>query len=156
MSHDQQAVVSNLFSNPALAAAVLYYHSDNIKELLMHITTQLKMTNSFFIGIKFPYLKSVLLTVFLVMRNSVAYKSHKKSLSQQVVKLAEQPFFPPSSLLSRQSLGLLREFQLVCFFMRAGDTLYSLKIGSWLFKVHFTRKGCTVHVFHVFSLLGKS
>lgn len=46
MSHDQQAVMSNLFSNPALADA-LYYHSDNNKELLMHITTQLKMTDFF-------------------------------------------------------------------------------------------------------------
>lgn len=46
MSHDQQAAMSNLFSNPALADA-LYYHSDNIKELLMHITTQLKMTDFF-------------------------------------------------------------------------------------------------------------
>jgi len=64
VSHDQQAAVSDLFSNPALADA-FYYHSDNIKELLMHITTQLKMTGSFFGGIKFPYLKSVLLcTVF--------------------------------------------------------------------------------------------
>lgn len=77
MSHDQQAVVSNLFSNPALAA-VLYYHSDNIKELLMHITTQLKMTDSFFIGIKFPYLKFVLLNIFLVVRNSVVIKVMKK------------------------------------------------------------------------------
>lgn len=106
MSHGQQAVVSNLFSNPALAA-VLYYHSDNIKELLMHITTQLKMTDSFFIGIKFPYLKSVLLSIFLVMRNSVVYKSHEKSLSQQGVKLAEQPFFPPPLCFQASHRGFL-------------------------------------------------
>lgn len=93
MSHDQQAVVSNLFSNPALAA-VLYYHSDNIKELLMHITMQLKMTDFFSFGIKFPYLKSVLLSTFLVMRNSVVYKVMKK-VCHQVAKLAEQPFLPP-------------------------------------------------------------
>lgn len=106
MSHDQQAVVSNLFSNPALAA-VLYYHSDNIKELLMHITTQLKMIDSFFFGIKFSYLKFVLLSIFLVMRNSVVYKSHKKSLSQQVVKLAEQPFFPPPFCFQASHWGFL-------------------------------------------------
>lgn len=47
MSHDQHAVMSNLFFNPALAGA-LYYHSDNIKELLMHVTTQLKMTGLLF------------------------------------------------------------------------------------------------------------
>lgn len=63
MSHDQQAMMSNSFSNPALADA-LYCHSDNIKELLMHITTQLKMTDSFFGGMKFPYLKAVLLCTF--------------------------------------------------------------------------------------------
>lgn len=122
MSHDQQAVVSNLFSNSTLAA-VLYYHSDNIKELLMHITTQLKLTDSFFIGIKFPYLKSVLLSIFLVMRNSVVYKNHERSFSHQAVKLANQSFFSPSSLLSNQSLVLPGELQLVCFCVRIGDTL---------------------------------
>lgn len=53
MSRDQEAVMSNLFLNPALVNAP-YYHSDNTEELLVHITTQCKMRDSFG-GIKFPY-----------------------------------------------------------------------------------------------------